>query len=117
MTMFRNKEKIDAREQSYLNDHKGSTRGEQITAFCHPMAFRMDCFFTAHMAFLSPSNCADYGHFLLNSQFYSKEPLYIRTQMGCYLPENLLPGSLDNKLNINQTIPLYHLAPSPHTYL
>lgn len=56
MTMFRNKEKTATREQSYLNDYKGSTRGEQKSAapFCRPMAFRMNCFFTAHMAFLSP---------------------------------------------------------------
>lgn len=46
MTMFRNKEKTATREQSYLNDYKGSTRGEQKSAapFCRPMAFRIICF-------------------------------------------------------------------------
>lgn len=108
------------RVQSCLNDYKGSTRGEQKSAkpFCHPMAFRMDCFFTAHMPFLSPDLTVQIMSIsFLNSQFYSKEPLNVRTQMGCYLPEILLSGSQDNNLNIKQTIPLRYLAPSLHTYL
>lgn len=82
------------------------------------MAFRMDCFSTAHMPFVSPDLTVQIMSIsFLNSLFYSKEPLNVRTQMGFYLPTNLLPGSQGNNLNVKQTIPLCSLAPSLHTHL
>lgn len=94
-----------------------SGRGAQhATPLCHHMPFRMDCFFTVHVASLSPDLTGQImGISSLNSQFYLREPFYVRTQMGCYSPENLLPVSQDNKLNIKQTIQLCFTV-SPHPY-
>lgn len=80
--------------------HRIGEGGEKkCDAALSPQPFRMGCCYLVHH-----TNTADLP---LRSQFYLREPLYVRTQMG-----NLLPASQD-KLNIKDVC-LYHVSISTH---